>query len=176
MKTKELELLKKEDIQLGHYYTRCEEGGEATERVGAFGLTQVFKGRYNKFVKPEVGSYYNIVPKLEWTVKTLGLSITLNVILEVNKNSENTTIEFIQKEYPKVGAELDKLYVKGWLEEYNKILIDRRKVYTDKIDLLHKELVAVHTDLGYKADLVMLDEIDTLWRHMIHINIGNKGE
>jgi hypothetical protein len=162
MKQKPLELLTKDAIQLNHYYTIKQPDNKYERLVGAFSTIYDRTSYYGyMFDKPKVSTDSHVVPKLNRTVKTLGESFEVNVLDRLNIRDCHTISEITEK-YPKVAAELNKLYTKGWLEAYNQILIDKRNEYTAQVDKLYNEMVTIHTELEYKSDLATLAELDDL--------------
>ena len=126
MKTKPLELLTMDLIQLSHYYTEKQPDNQYERFVGAFGTIYNRRHHYHyTFDKPKVGTDSSAVPKLNRTVKALGVSIELDILDKLELYGANTIIEISEK-YHKVAAELNKLYTKGWLEAYNQVLVDQR--------------------------------------------------
>lgn len=162
MKTKPLELLTMDLIQLNHYYTEKQPTNKHKRLIGAFDTIYDRSHYYSyTFDKPKVGTDSHVVPKLNRTVKALGTSIELDILDKLELYGSSTIPEISEK-YPKVAAELNKLYTKGWLEAYNQILIDQRNEYVAKVDKLYNEMVSIHTELGYKSDLATLAELDDL--------------
>lgn len=161
MKQKPLDLLTMDTIRLDHYYTE-DSGKPRANLIGAFG--GVYREYYYKQSAnaPEIGTDSYVTPKLNRTVKTLGTSIELNVIGYLKEVNSHSTLPEIAKKYPKVAEAIKKNYVKGWLEQYNQVLIDNRDKYIKSVEKLYSEMVQIHTELGYKSDLATLAELDDL--------------
>lgn len=160
MTQKPLNLLTMDTLTLEHCYTRPTDKRYA-DLIGAFYICD------NQ--KPYTYSSDGIIvrtdpyarPNLLRNVKSLGVTIELNVLSHTGMKW-NSTLPEIAEQHPQVHKELMKLYRKGWLEEYNQILINQRNTYVESVDKLYNELITIHTTLGYKSDLATLTELDDL--------------
>ena len=109
----------------------------------------------------QVGTTSDLKPSVIRNVKALGVSIELDLIKHLEIYGGNTLKEIADK-YPTIATELQKRYTKGWLEKYNQVVIDERNKYIASVDKLYNELLVIHTELGYKSDVFMLEELNDL--------------
>ena len=161
MKTKPLNLLTMDTIQLNHCYTRATPDSNKATYVGAFGTTYVEKFYGHYFDKPKTTTTSDVAPKVIRSVKALGYTFEFDLVTKLDITLYDTIAE-IREKYPKVADVIAKQYTNGWLEAYNQILIDERNKYTSKVDKLYQEMITIHTDLNYPGDLSTLAELDDL--------------
>ena len=164
MQVKELELITWENIKLDHQYFKD------IKKVKIGYSQQVKYTAVPAFSEERGGSYYAdstyIKPntdsntKLMRTVKTLGVSIEVNVI-EHLPNPPRTFQEF-NKEYPTLAKELKKRIPKDWFEKANAETVKIRQIYINKVQKQYDELTTVFTELEHFKDLANMQELDDL--------------
>jgi len=163
---KELDLITWDNIQLDHcYYTDVKHvGGRIDYKLaGAFSDEKPSDYDYGYNLSNLVGitTNHKVKPEITKNVKALGRIFKVNVLAELGIGG-TTTLKQLTEDHPDLGKIIKSMYIKGWMEEVNKHIIEKRENYKSKIQKQYNELTTAYTELGLAKDLQNLQELDTL--------------
>jgi len=163
---KQLELITEETLHLNHYYSTEEEN------VNSTGTTVTVKGfqtlfgfirgsNYGENNRVGNSEFYIKIPSHMVDVKALGYVKSMNV-LDLASITTNITIKDLKENHLKIWNLYKKDYDKEFIKNVNQILVDNRESSKAKVKKLYDEMLTIHTELGYKADVRNIEAMNSL--------------
>ena len=155
---KELKLLTADDVKIGHVLAEENSNGK---RVYTSPFEGVLPDGINMYMELNtVDASYHYAPELLVTLNVAGDIIEHDAVDLLS--IKGSTLAEVEKDYPGVAKYFRDKLNPAWIKVVNGYRIDRRKAYTTTITAQYAQLLQVHKDLGYKADVAKIEEINDL--------------